>query len=78
MWPFKSKEQELSEAKAALQLARKKVAEIEAKIKTYPADYGLSSAEFSESTVGKNLKKDLEKAGTNLLIIEARLKKLKS
>ena len=78
MWPFKNKEQRLLGAEAALQLARERVAEVEAKMKTYPADYGLSPVEFSKSRVGQNLKKDLVVARENLLIVEARLKRLKS
>lgn len=78
MWHFKSKEQKLSEAEAALQLVRRGVADIEAKMKTYPADYGLSPVEFSKSRVGQNLKKDLDVARENLLIVEACLKRLKS
>ncbi len=76
MWPFRDKKQKLERAKLALSLAKRTIAEIELKIKNYPTNLGVSSADFLKTNAGKILLNELKEAKRELLIAKTRIEEL--
>ena len=76
MWPFKNKEQKINEAKAAVEAARRRVAELERELRDAARGYDVSLADLLKTNVGKTMTLRLEEAKKNLSVAEKLVKKL--